>query len=259
MSRADFHVHTTFCDGKNTPREMVEAAIQKGLSTIGFSAHSFTSFDESYCILEEREAEYRAEIQALAKEYRNQIRILCGIEQDVYADQAPDVYDYTIGSVHYIKKDGIYYPVDESPAVFANMCEEGFGGDYYALCEAYYETVASIADTMEPDIIGHFDLVTKFNEGNLFFDETNPRYVEAWQYAMDALLPLDVPFEVNTGAMSRGYREMPYPSSEQLLYLADNGGSVILSGDAHSADSLCYAFDEWEDALFGMGLSIVTL
>ena len=259
MSLADFHVHTTFCDGKNTPREMVEAAIAGGLSAIGFSAHSFTSFDESYCILEEREAEYREEIRALSSEYRNQIRILCGIEQDLYADREPEIYDYTIGSVHYIKKDGFYYPVDESPASFANMCEEGFGGDYYALCEAYYEAVASIADVMEPDIIGHFDLITKFNEDGYFFDETNPRYVEAWQYAMDALLPLDVPFEVNTGAMSRGYRSTPYPSLSQLQYLADNGGSVILSGDAHHKDNLCHAFGEWEDTLWSMGLHIVTL
>lgn len=259
MSRADFHVHTTFCDGKNTPREMVEAAIAVGLSAIGFSAHSFTSFDESYCILEEREKAYRGEIRALASEYRNQIRVLCGVEQDLYADGDPGVYDYVIGSVHYLKKDGIYYSVDESPAAFAYMCEEGFGGDYYALCEAYYEAVASLPDVMDPDIIGHFDLVTKFNEDGYFFDETNPRYVEAWQGAMDALLPLDVPFEVNTGAMSRGYRSTPYPALPQLHYLADNGASVILSGDAHHKDGLCHAFDEWENALWGMGLNIVSL
>lgn len=259
MIRTDFHVHTTFCDGKHTPREMVEAAINGGLIAIGFSTHSFTHFDESYCILEEREAEYRAEIRKLAAEFKDKIRILCGIEQDLYAEGDPSAYDYVIGSVHYIKKDGIYYDVDKSPSAFADMCEEGFGGDYYALCEAYYEAVAAIADVMEPDMIGHFDLVTKFNEDGLFFDESNPRYIEAWQYAMDALLPLDIPFEVNTGAISRGYRTAPYPSLSQLNYLAENGGSVILSSDAHNKHTLSFAFDEWEDRLWELGIPIVSL
>ena len=29
----DLHMHTTFCDGKNTPEEMVLSAIDKGLET----------------------------------------------------------------------------------------------------------------------------------------------------------------------------------------------------------------------------------
>ena len=37
---ADFHMHTAFCDGKNTPEEMVLRGIEMGLSVIGFSVHS---------------------------------------------------------------------------------------------------------------------------------------------------------------------------------------------------------------------------
>ena len=31
MKYGDFHVHSTYCDGKSTLRETVEAAIAKGL------------------------------------------------------------------------------------------------------------------------------------------------------------------------------------------------------------------------------------
>ena len=46
----DYHVHTTFSDGKNTPEEIVLAAREKGLKEIGFSDHSYTFFDERYCL-----------------------------------------------------------------------------------------------------------------------------------------------------------------------------------------------------------------
>ena len=36
IQSADFHVHTTFCDGKNTAEEMVLAAIEAGFSVMGF-------------------------------------------------------------------------------------------------------------------------------------------------------------------------------------------------------------------------------
>ena len=46
----EFHVHTNFSDGRDTPEEMVRAAIARGMTEIGFSDHSPTWFDESYCI-----------------------------------------------------------------------------------------------------------------------------------------------------------------------------------------------------------------
>ena len=42
MILTDLHVHTNYCDGKNTPEEMVLAAIEKGMECIGFSVHSYT-------------------------------------------------------------------------------------------------------------------------------------------------------------------------------------------------------------------------
>ena len=37
---ADFHMHTVFCDGKNTPEEILEKAIELGFDSIGFSSHA---------------------------------------------------------------------------------------------------------------------------------------------------------------------------------------------------------------------------
>lgn len=40
MIKADFHTHSTYCDGKNTLEEMLDAAIYKKMAAIGFSGHS---------------------------------------------------------------------------------------------------------------------------------------------------------------------------------------------------------------------------
>ncbi|MDO4207467.1 MAG: PHP domain-containing protein, partial [Lachnospiraceae bacterium] len=65
MTKQDFHVHTTYSDGDNSPEEMILAAIDKGMTKIGISDHSYTWFDETYCIPKERIAEYKKEIAAL--------------------------------------------------------------------------------------------------------------------------------------------------------------------------------------------------
>ena len=50
MINSDFHTHSTYCDGKLSLEEMTEAAILKKMDAIGFSGHSHTSFDETYCM-----------------------------------------------------------------------------------------------------------------------------------------------------------------------------------------------------------------
>ena len=116
MIRADFHVHTTYCDGKGTPEEMVRAAIAMGLDAVGFSGHSRTAFDESWCMSEAGTAAYRAEIARLKAAYAGRIAVYCGIEQDYLSALPAEGYDYVIGSVHWLDADGVYIPVDESAA-----------------------------------------------------------------------------------------------------------------------------------------------
>ena len=38
--KANYHTHTTWCDGKDSPRAVIESAIAKGFDAIGFSSHS---------------------------------------------------------------------------------------------------------------------------------------------------------------------------------------------------------------------------
>ncbi len=251
MIREDFHLHTAFCDGKNTPREMVEAAVALGMTRIGFSGHSYTAFDENYCMSEENTEKYKREISALKTEYRGKIEILCGIEQDIYSTADTSFYDYVIASSHYFNIDGGYYAVDESSELLENTVKAHFGGDFYAAAECYFFALADeikkmVKNGTRVDIIGHIDLIAKFNSDSRFFDEAHPRYLAAAEKAVDRLLALDIPFEVNTGAISRGWREIPYPAPKIADCILKNGGKLIMSSDAHSKDGLCFGFDRFD-------------
>ena len=240
----DYHVHTTFSDGKNTPEEMVKAAIEKGMAEIGFSDHSYTYFDESYCIKKEQIAEYQREIADLKEKYKGQIKILCGIEQDLYSNESTKGYDYVIGSVHYVKNGGKFYSVDDSEECFVSVAESVFGGDYYAFAEEYFNTVACFNERADIGIIGHFDLIAKFNEKGKFFDETDKRYKSAFKAAADKLILAGKVFEINTGAIARGYKTEPYPSDKIRAYIKGKGGKFILSSDSHLKENLCFHFDK---------------
>ena len=245
MTRGDYHVHTTFCDGKAKPEAMVRAAVKAGLPAVGFSGHSHTAFDESWCMSVPGTHSYRTEIARLQAKYGGKIAVYCGVEQDLFSDMPTAGYDYVIGSVHYLSVDGAYIPVDESAEILRAAAAEHFGGDICALAACYYEHVSRVHAVTGCGVVGHFDLITKFNEGGALFDEADPRYVAAWRAAADALLGTGAIFEINTGAIARGCRTAPYPAAPILDYLAARGARFLLSGDAHAPEGLCFGFDHW--------------
>lgn len=218
MQDFDLHMHTTYCDGNNSAEEMVLAAARKGLKTVGVSGHSFTWFDTSYCMSRENTEVYIAEVTRLKTVYADQIRVLLGTELDYFSEIDTAPYDYLIGSSHYVLKDGCYLDIDYYAELLMEEVNAHFGGDTAAMAEVYYEQVGDIVKKTGCDIVGHFDLITKFNEhfaldsDNLpvelavhfpgedlsgeelrdrglrkLVDTDDPRYIAAWKHAVDRI------------------------------------------------------------------------
>lgn len=261
MIRANFHTHTTYCDGTLSPREMVAAALERGCTALGFSGHSYTFFDESYCMSRAGTAQYRAEVAALKDEYAGRIALYCGVEQDAGSAESTKGYDYVIGSAHYVKRGGEYLPIDAPSAggraIFAETAQTRYGGDYYALCRDYFAEMAGVYDATGCDIVGHFDLVSKFNEDGCLFDDTDPRYTGLALDALCALLERGCVFEVNTGQMYKLGKKNPFPAPFLLREIYSRGGGVILSSDSHDAASICHRFEETGALLRAIGFRTV--
>ncbi|MBQ8550986.1 MAG: histidinol-phosphatase HisJ family protein [Clostridia bacterium] len=236
----NYHTHSTFCDGKSTIEETVLSAIEKGFRVLGFSGHGYTDFDDRYC-MQDTEG-YIAEVLRVKEKYKDKIEILLGIEEDMRQPVDRGRYDYIIGSSHYSFSGERFYDVDGSPEGF----EKGIAawGDPVSYAEDYYKNFCEYILRRKPDIIGHFDLLTKFDEhlGGGF--AAMPEYRKlSLRYAKIAA-GAECVFEVNTGAIARGWRTTPYPSEDILHVLKCEDAKIMLNTDCHHADNLTCHRDE---------------
>jgi len=257
----NLHSHTLYCDGLLSPEDMIIAAINRGCDSFGFSGHSYAPHDTGCSMTPDDTIKYFEEYAQLKSKYAEKIDLFLGIEQDYYTDIVTGLPnsppDYSIGAVHDLLTGDIFSCIDSSERSQKRVCDEYFNGDYYAMAECYYETMADVINKTGADIVAHFDLIAKYNQGGKFFDETNSRYVASALTAMDEILKNHNLFEVNTGAMYKLGRQEPYPSLLLLKELRIRGGEVILSSDSHDGESIGYKFDDMKELLKHCGFKYV--
>lgn len=245
MYRQNLHTHTVYCDGRDTPEELIKEALCLGFDSIGFSGHSYMSWNPDKSLTPEREAFYKKEISDLKEKYKSLIDVYLGIEVEMYSlPLSLDGYDYTIGTAHYIKKDGALLPAFRSATVIESFINDYFGGDGMAYVKAFYETEATLGEYGKFDIVGHFDLITKHAERTPLFDTESKKYQN---YALDALHAVAEThriFEINTGAIGRGYRQTPYLAPFLMRELRALGCGLVISSDCHDKRNLAVYYPE---------------
>lgn len=238
----NLHTHTVYCDGKDTPEELVKQAVEQGFVAFGFSGHEYSVHDTDFCMSKEDTQGYIRDVLKLREQYKDQLTIYLGIERDYFGEIDEFSYDYVIGSLHYVEKDGVLMTVDYTPETMEENVAKYFGGDYRGYVERYYEILSDVVEKTKADIVGHFDLITKFNEGNRYFDEEADWYKEAALKALHKVAETKPIFEINTGAMARGYRSRPYPAAFILEEIDRLGCSVILNSDCHNKQDIGHEF-----------------
>lgn len=251
--KQNLHTHTTYCDGIDTPEEMVRIALEKGFDSLGFSGHSTNPYSTYTHVTEETTRAYQREILRLKEKYRGQIQIFLGLEVDTYSKTPLVGYDYLIGSVHYLSVDGEVLGFDRSAEAVRELIDGHFGGNALAFAKTYYRQLAQMPNCGSFDVIGHFDILTKNAEKISMFDLEDRTYLRYAAEAMDALQGKIPYFEVNTGAMARGYRTAPYPTEQLLRELKHRGFGAIISSDCHDGRYLDHWFCEAEELLHHCG------
>ena len=252
------HNHTTYSDGSSTPYAMVAEAVKLGLTGIGITDHSYTDFDQRYCIKKEKTPDYISEIKRLQTQFAGRLAVAVGLELDLYSRPIKrEDYDFVIGSVHYIKHKNEYYPIDDSKNGEERIINEVFGGDITEFASAYYNSVLQNVIKNRPDIIGHFDLITKFG----LINESESGYRNIVFETIDKILETDpeIIFEVNTGVIWRGYKKSAYPNDFILKYLCDKNARVTVNADAHSASKIAFGFENELMRLYKKGFKKITI
>ena len=240
------HVHSSWCDGENTAREMAKAACAARFSALGYSSHAPANYETGFPGVGDTAA-YRAEIAAVKEEYSGKLAVFCGLEQDDYslADRR-GAYDYIIHSVHYFPMiEGRCDPVDRSSESARATFVTRYGGDGLAMAEDYFELLAFGVRTFKPDIVGHYDLITKFNSAGFMFDESSKAYMDTAVRYLDDVIETAGAYggmiEVNTSGMRYRADRRPYAGAPFLLRrLREKKARVIITADSHSAEGIAY-------------------
>ncbi len=104
--RGDVHMHTTASDGRNSIREMADAALACGYKYIAITDHS-KNLAMTNGLDEKRALEHIKRIHEVDREMEGKIRVFAGIEVDILADGALDLdnevlarMEVVIASVH---------------------------------------------------------------------------------------------------------------------------------------------------------------
>jgi histidinol-phosphatase (PHP family) len=152
-------------------------------------------------------------------------------------------FDYVVGSVHDV--DGTW--VDFKPEVTAELAERLGGREL--LNARYFDALIELVETLRPEIVGHLDLVRKFDGPGASFSAASMKHAER---ALEAVRASDAMLDVNCGASRRGYSPV-YPLPAILGRACEMGIAVTLGDDSHGAHDVGVGLDGCMAAIAAAG------
>lgn len=253
----NYHTHSTYCDGKNTLRQLADTAVEKGMTYLGFSSHCMHPFSSEWHIPVRSIQAYCDEIAALKAEYAGKLTILKGFEAEfIPGIAAPDFSryetqnpDYLIGAVHFVTNPADTGPVprlcavDDKAAEVAADIEKEFHGDAKAFVQEYFAWERAMIESCHFTFLAHADLIRRRNKELHFFDETDGWYRREIKETARTIARHGVVVEINTGGQARGCTDSPYPSLEFLSLLNKYDVPALVNADAHEKENLTWGFD----------------
>ena len=232
--RTDYHIHTTFSDGRSSPEDYIAPAIAAGLSEIGFSEHlSLFKENQDWCMNPSNISTYLEYINRL-KGNTNNIQIKTGLEIDFIPGKEKEIesfllnlnLDYRIGSVHYLGEK----TVDVGPEFYE-------GKNIDKLYEEYFDLVIAAASSGLFDIIGHCDYIRIYG----FKPDSDPEPL--YRKLVKILKKNDVAYELNTNGRNKPIADF-YPDRRFLHIFKEENIPVCVNSDAHMPGRTAQYFDE---------------
>ena len=248
----DYHVHTAMCGhARGTVEESVQSAVRKGFCEIGIADHLPLIYidDPTLSMRPEDLPLYVDTVLGLKDRYQGEIEVRLGIEADYYPPTLGEVermlethpFDYVIGSVHMM--GGWIFDDPREEERYKDVDIDEF---YIAYLEAEKEMVA----TGLYDIVGHADLVKKFDRRASI--DLNSYY----QALLSEMKEMGVCFEINTAGLRWPVGEI-YPEPDFVRLGAEMGVPVTLGSDSHCPEDVGRDFELSMDLLRESGYTHV--
>ncbi|MCL2381720.1 MAG: histidinol-phosphatase [Treponema sp.] len=271
MAFSCIHTHTVFCDGSDDVETCCRAAYEKGLVSLGFSAHApifkKTGLRTTWHLREERLGEYIEAVRAAQKRWEGKLPVYLGLEVDFLSglmgpadkDYREMGLDFIIGAVHYIvPQKGKPFAIDDSALDMSHGIRESFGADPSGAVEAYWDCLAAMIRAGGFDVLAHPDLIKKNNSPpggpeNRLFVEGDAPYLKRTAAIAALMSQAAVPAEINSGGMNRGEIKDCYPSPGFLKILRKHGVPMVINADAHRAEHLGGHYEEARQFLLAAG------
>jgi len=238
----DYHIHTLFSDGKRDLSDYVDKAVKRKIGEIGFSDHIY--FVKAVWSMDFADLpDYVNRIDALRA--ASKISIKTGLEVDFVPSKMDRLmqrinkfdFDYLIGSVHFIGD----WLIDSE-----NQIQEWKRRNVDDVYQQYFTLVQAMASSGLFDIVGHLDLVKKFNFKPR--DDITDLLLET----VEVISKSKMCIEVNTGGLRKPCHEV-YPSGKLLRMCFDHGLPITLGSDAHSPEEVGANLDKAVDLLRKIG------
>ena len=236
--KINLHTHTPRCrHAEGTEREYIEKAIEGGMTVLGFSDHSPQYFDGSYYstmrMYPDQLDDYVDTVEALKKEYADDIRIYLGLEVEYYPkyfDRLMDhiegyPIDYLIHGQHFLKNEDDFTFYGGRP----------FDDDRYL--KLYVDQTIEGMKTGKFLYLAHPDLY--------YYTGSQESYRREMTRLATAAKELDIPLEINLQGM---WLERNYPNPLFWEIAGNLSCRAVIGADAHFPDKL-YIPDVYDRAL----------
>lgn len=240
----NYHSHSYYCDGVESPQAQLEAAIRQGVRAFGFSSHCPINISNTWSMPFQRLPEYMQEINALKQQFGEQIEVYVGLEVDYVPGVcgprtfAPDL-DFTIGSIHYLDNNevGEHWEIDGSTEKFMRGLVEVHGGDIQKVIKLYYQRIREMIEQDPPDIVGHLDKIKIHNLRNSLYNETDAWYQNEIEETLTLLAESDCVLEVNTRGLYKKNLST-YPSMAILKKARQRNIPIMINSDSHAPSEI---------------------
>jgi histidinol-phosphatase (PHP family) len=261
-----------FCDhAEGKLEDIILEAIAQGFPVYGVTEHAprveaehlyQEEIDMGWDVatLDQHFEEYARTVTALAEKYADRITVLRGFEIEVVPeDRYVEVmqgyrdryqFDYIVGSVHWVR----HFIMDYGEEYYQQAIKY-FGG-VEELAVQYYKAVGTMVENMNPEVVGHLDVIKRNAPAGAVMD--SPPIRKAALAALEIIRDREAILDLNTA----GYRKKlggPYPAPWLVEAARDMGIPFCFGDDSHRPSEVGADFDKARDYLMEHGVRTITI